>query len=362
VPPSCGGSVPSGHRTLIPALAALAQKRLLFFAGKGGVGKTTVAATVAFTLARHGKKTLLIELDDSARAARLLGVSSTDEHPTGPQPLSPSLFVLSTSGQIALEEYLQLIIPFKPLLRAIVESRAYQYFVAAAPGLKELLTMGKVWYEERKREAEHPLWDIIVVDLPATGHSLQYLRMPRAAHETFGGVISREAERIAAVLHDPEKTAVNLVTTPDELPISETQDAYQQLTAELRLPMGALFINRMHTAPLSAEILQATTIRGTPSAAERQLIELLLRCGQTEAMETDIQTMRLQPLQSLPLPIVPIPFAVAAASDETIVEQLSWALTTAVQDTSPRNKKNTQKRRRAQRTSHAETSHVEPEE
>jgi anion-transporting ArsA/GET3 family ATPase len=187
--------VPSVPRTLIPALAALAHKRLLFFAGKGGVGKTTIAATVALTLARYGKKTLLIELDDSSRAAHLLGVSSADRQATRPQPVSSSLFVLSTSGQIALAEYLQLIIPFKPLLRTIVESRAYQYFVAAAPGLKELLTMGKVWYEERKREAEQPLWDMIVVDLPATGHSLQYLRMPRAAHETFGGIISREAQR-----------------------------------------------------------------------------------------------------------------------------------------------------------------------
>jgi len=351
--------VPPVPRTLIPALAALAQKRLLFFAGKGGVGKTTVAATVAFTLARHGKKTLLIELDDSSRASRLLGVSATDQRTTGPQPVSPSLFVLSTSGQIALEEYLQLIIPFKPLSRAIVESRAYQYFVAAAPGLKELLTMGKVWYEERKREAEQPLWDIIVIDLPATGHSLQYLRMPRAAHETFGGIISREAERIAAVLHDPEKTAVNLVTTPDELPVSETQEAYQQLTEDLRLPIGALFINRMHTAPLPAEALQTTALHGTLSARERQLIELLLRCGHNEAMETDIQTVRLQPLQPLPLPVIPIPFAVADAADETIVEQLSLALTTAAPDPSPRNRKSARQRPRTPQTSHAETSHVE---
>jgi anion-transporting ArsA/GET3 family ATPase len=354
--------VPPVPRTLIPALAALAHKRLLFFAGKGGVGKTTIAATVALTLARHGKKTLLIELDDNSRAARLLGVSSTDQQATGPQPVSSSLFVLSTSGQIALAEYLQLIIPFKPLLRTIVESRAYQYFVAAAPGLKELLTMGKVWYEERKREAEHPLWDIIVVDLPATGHSLQYLRMPHAAHETFGGIISREAERIAALLDDPEKTAVNLVTTPDELPVSETQEAYQQLTEDLRLPVGALFINRRHTTPVSAEALQPTTLHGTLPVRERQLMDLLLRCGYTEALETDIQTVRLQPLLSLPLPVIPISFVVAGVADKTIVEQISLELTIATQDTSPRNKKSAGKRHRAPQTSHAETSHVEPEE
>lgn len=359
--------MPSEPYHLIPALAALAHKRLLFFAGKGGVGKTTIAATVALTLARHGKKTLLIELDDSARAARLLGLPVTNPQATEPQPVSSSLFVLSTSGHIALEEYLRLIIPFKPLLRTIVDSRAYQYFVAAAPGLKELLTIGKVWYEERKREAEQPLWDIIVVDLPATGHSLQYLRMPRAAHETFGGIISREAERIAAVLHDPEKTAVNLVTTPDELPVSETQEAHQQLTAELRLPVGALFINRMHTAPISAAALQTATLQSTLSERERQLMELLLRCGHTEAIETDIQTMRLQPLRSLPLPSIPIPFAVADASNARLVEQLSLALTIATGDSSPRHKKSARPRRPTSQTPpaatfHVETSHVKPEE
>jgi anion-transporting ArsA/GET3 family ATPase len=268
--------------------------------------------------------------------------------------VSPSLFVLSTSGQIALEEYLRLIIPFKPLLRAIVESRAYQYFVAAAPGLKELLTMGKVWYEERKREAEQPVWDVIIVDLPATGHSLQYLRMPRAAHETFGGIISREAERISAVLHDPEKTAVNLVTIPDELPVSETLEAYQQLTEDLRLPVGALFINRMRTAPLSAEALQATTFRDSPSAAERQLIDLIVRCGHTEAVETDMQTLRLRPLRHLPLPVIPIPFATAEVSDQTMIDQLSRAFTTDTRASSPRGKRSARQHCHTVQTPHAE--------
>jgi anion-transporting ArsA/GET3 family ATPase len=350
-----GGNVPPERQVLLPPLAALAQKRLLFFAGKGGVGKTTVTTAVAFTLAQQGKKTLLIEFDDNSRAARLLGLSSVDQHATEPQQVSPSLFLLSTSGQIALEEYLHLIIPFKPVLRAIVESRAYQYFVAAAPGLKELLTMGKVWYEERKREAatQQPLWDIILVDLPATGHSLQYLRMPRAAHETFGGIISRESERIAAVLHDAEKTAVNLVTTPDELPVSETEEAYRQLTEDLRLPLGALFINRVHFAPLSTEALQTVSLHEAISSGERQVIDLILRCGQTEAMDAEAQVVRLRPLHNIPLPRIALPVARPGKADETIVEHLSRAMTTVADELPPRDGRNRRKRSRAYHTAHA---------
>ena len=347
--------MPPERRVLLPALVALAQKRLLFFAGKGGVGKTTVTAAIARTLAQQGKKTLLVEFDDNARAARLLGLPAADRQAPEPRQVLPSLFVLSTNGQIALEEYLHLIIPFKPLLRAIVESRAYQYFVAAAPGLKELLTMGKVWYEERKREAttQQPLWDIILVDLPATGHSLQYLRMPRAAHETFGGIISRESERIAAVLHDAEKTAVNLVTTPDELPVSETQEAYRQLTEELDLPLGALFINRVHSAPLSTEVLKAVSVHGPLSSEARQLIDLILRCGQTEALDAEAQVARLQPLHSLPLPIISLPITDAGGTSETIVEQLSRVMTIVADEPLPRDNTNRRKRSRAYHTTHA---------
>src|SRR4030095_17175953 len=86
------------------------------------------------------------------------------EEPTAVLPqVSSTLFVRSTTGQAALDEYLHLIIPVGRLLRVVTESRLYQYFVAAAPGLKELLTMGKVWYEERRREADtqKPRWDLL---------------------------------------------------------------------------------------------------------------------------------------------------------------------------------------------------------
>jgi len=318
--------VPPTDSGLTPAIADLLQKRLLFFVGKGGVGKTTVAASTALAFARYGKKTLLIEFDENTRAARLLGLPPVKNDDREPRSFTPSLSVLSTGGAVALEEYLRLIIPVKPLLRAIVESRAYQYFVAAAPGLKELLTMGKVWYEERKRDSQTQqlLWDIILVDLPATGHSLQYLQMPHAAHQAFGGIVGYESDRILSLLHDTEKTAINFVTTADELAVSETQDAYRQVAQELRLPIGALFVNRLHHAPLSTQIMSSLKPVPSASSTERRGVAQVLKCGQEEAALAEAQAVRLQPLVTLPLPTIQLPFLSVAEFDVTTVEQLSY--------------------------------------
>jgi anion-transporting ArsA/GET3 family ATPase len=338
--------VPPADSSLTPVVTTLLQKRLLFFVGKGGVGKTTVAASVALACARHGKKTLLIEFDENTRAARLLGLPPLESGHQDPRLFSPSLSVLSTGGAVALEEYLHLIIPVKPLLRAIVESRAYQYFVAAAPGLKELLTMGKVWYEERKRvsDTEQPLWDMIVVDLPATGHSLQYLHMPQAAHTAFGGVVGFESERIMSLLRDGEKTAINFVTTADELAVSETQDAYQQVAHSLSLPLGALFMNRLHHAPLSASTIATWQLHLSATPKALKVIDRILQCGQEEAALAEAETMRLQPLDTLPLPVVRLPFIPVATFNVTALEQLSDILIPgSIEESgnSPRRKKKT---------------------
>src|SRR5262245_5234403 len=149
--------------------AALFDRRLHFVVGKGGVGKTTAAAALATLLAQRGRKTLAVELDQAGRLTGLLaGRGATYQ----PAEVAPSLWVQAVEGPAALEEYLGLIIPVKRLLATVFSSHVYQYFVAAAPGLKELMTVGKIWYETTRLERGRPVWDAVVVDAHATGHIL----------------------------------------------------------------------------------------------------------------------------------------------------------------------------------------------
>lgn len=242
----------------------LLDRRVLFVLGKGGVGKTTVAAALALAGVRAGKRTIAVEVASQHRLARLFGIESPSFDET---PLYPGLIGLSIDPQRALEEYLVMAIRVQAIAERVAESKGFGYVAAAAPGLRELVTLGKVWHltEQRSRDGGNR-YELVVVDAPATGHGIGLLRTPRQWVDIARvGRISTEARAIAELVEDRGRTSIVLVTLAEEMPVTETADALRRLR-ELGLDADLVVVNGLYP-PLFTED-DATALTGTVPRGE----------------------------------------------------------------------------------------------
>ena len=250
-------------------MAGLLDRRLIFVTGKGGVGKSTVATALGLLAARRGRRTIVAEVAGQDRVAQTLGATGQTFEEVA---LADDLFTISIDPESAMEEYLR--VKTGALGQALGSSRLFQAFAMATPGMRELLTMGKVWelaQLERKTSGAAP-YDLVIVDSPAAGHGIGILRTPRTFAEIARvGPIAGTAQRMAATIADPTFTAVIAVCTAEEMPVNETLWLRDALAAD-GLPLDAVIVNALHEERFSAaEGARMTRARGraraTPAAA-----------------------------------------------------------------------------------------------
>ena len=221
----------------------LLGRRLLFFTGKGGVGKSTVTAATALLAADRGKRVLLVEVDAKGNLPDLF------EQPRvgfEPREVYPGVFAMAMRTEESLKEYLRLNLRIPVLGRMGPLARVLDFVATAAPGVKEVLTVGKVCWETRASIEGRADWDLIVVDAAATGHIIGQLDAPRAIQELVSvGTVREQTDWMVELLADPALTALNVVATPEEMPVNETIELVERARAQLRVPLGAVVVNRV---------------------------------------------------------------------------------------------------------------------
>ncbi|MBA3304268.1 MAG: ArsA family ATPase [Actinomycetota bacterium] len=218
-------------------MPGLLDRRLLFVTGKGGVGKTTVAAALGLLASRSGKRTLVCEIDAKGDLADFFECGPTSFEP---REVSAGLFAMTMETEASLKEYLRLQVRLPLISRIGPLARAFDFLANAAPGVKEILTVGKPVWETRQRN-----YDLVVVDAPATGHIVGLLRAPSAINELVSvGLIREQTGWMIELLADPATTGVVIASSPEEMPVVESLELIERLK-DTDVDVAAIVVNRV---------------------------------------------------------------------------------------------------------------------
>jgi anion-transporting ArsA/GET3 family ATPase len=224
-------------------MQSLLDRKLLLVTGKGGVGKSTVAAALGLAAARSGRRTIVVEVGQESRMPEFFGADPAQQGT--PVDLADGLQGITIDPERAILEWLQSLGGRVPG-RLIASSGTFQYFAAAAPGSKELVTMVKIWQLTRdsKRSRREASNDLVVVDAPSTGHALALLASP----QTFGaiarvGPIAGQTQEVEELLRDPRRSGYVAVALASEMAVTEAMEIQEGLQRQLGRDLSAVIVN-----------------------------------------------------------------------------------------------------------------------
>lgn len=284
-----------------PMSPGLENKRFLIVTGKGGVGKTTVCAAEALALAHRGKRVLICMCNAKERLSTMFGSELIGPEVT---PVAPNVWAVNMDPTRALEEYGAMMLKSRTLYKLLFDNRYVRTFFRAVPGMQEWTMLGKAWWHTTEtREDGTNMYDVVILDAPATGHGLDMLRVPKVILDVVPpGLLRRDAERAWELFQDPKMCAVVLVTLPEEMPTTETIELAHALERELKLPIGKIVVNCVLPPLFSKE--ERAILEPLPLEPIKTPSDAAVMAGRSRALRERVQAHSLARL-SKELPVSP---------------------------------------------------------
>jgi anion-transporting ArsA/GET3 family ATPase len=290
------------------------SRRLVIVTGKGGTGKTTVAAALALAAAGRGKRVLVAAVDPDTRLAGLLGPSASPL-PYQPRRLRENVWACHIEPFEALGEYLGLQLGTRLIVDPVLRQRAFRQLLLASPGWRELITLGKVWHLEQMREGGRAKFDLIIVDAPATGHGLTFLDVPRVVVSAVrAGPLRKHTERVEALIEDPKRTLLLPVALAEELPARETAELVARARKALGIAIERVVVNAVHEPPYPPDLADLDVVLAALSEPDAPLGSLppprvLAACGAALRARAELNRHHVaQIAEQTGLPVLTLPY------------------------------------------------------
>jgi energy-coupling factor transporter ATP-binding protein EcfA2 len=303
---------------------SLFDKQLVIIAGKGGVGRTTVAAAMAVASAHKGKRVLLAQTKSKERLSTLFGVP-----PVGTElvRVRERLWAVNMTPQASLREYGAMVLRSEFIARQVLENKVSRAFLHAIPGLEDYSMLGKVWFHTTEELDGKRKWDQVILDGPATGHLITMLQIPQAILDAVPeGPLTRPAQLAVDLLRDPKRTSMSIVTLAEDMPSNEAIELSRRATEKLGVTLGPLIVNALYP-PRFATGVSARALAALPEDVGDAGLQPLVTSARTAARRRALNDRYLERLRrELPVPQAHLPYLFTSEFGPKAIDDLATRL------------------------------------
>jgi anion-transporting ArsA/GET3 family ATPase len=297
-------------------VADLLDKRLVIVTGKGGVGKSTVALAIGMAAAESGKRTIVCEVAAQEGISRRFHHAEVGFHEV---EMAENLWAISIDPDESMREYVLLQLKVRAARDLLFRSKVFGYLAAATPGLRELVTIGKIWElaQGKRRVKGGRNYDLVVVDAPATGQGIGFLQTPRTfANVARVGPMASQAETLDAFLTNHRRTGVAIVSLPEEMPVNETAMLEREVSESVGASVDRIYMNGLYPDRFTADEAVRLSAAAEEASGETRAALLEALGERHRARAQGEQLARLAELTEAPITTLPFLFEPEVGVDQ----------------------------------------------